>query len=156
MAKAKKQKPSDELSNDTWEEITVPAPPLSQILERFGGVLEVEDEGGRYVAAARGLSPDAETSADARSVYLGNRRYADRQGSVQVLSESEDHVLRSLMLLDHSCGTKDELIHQSAKSDAPHVLRAIRKKYPGLAADVIVPGGRDKGGYRTTIRDGSE
>ncbi len=90
----------------------------------------------------------------AGSVRLGNFRYRDREGNVIVLAEAQDHVLRSLMLLPHSSGSKAELIKQSGKEDAARVLAKIREKYPGLRDDIKLPEKKGQGGYSTSIRDG--
>lgn len=83
--------------------------------------------------------------------YLGDGRYQVGDDAPLKLQESENHVLASLIDLGGSA-SKPELVLQTGKDDAPRVLRSIKEKYRRLAKFIFLPGGKGKGGYRTTIR----
>jgi hypothetical protein len=86
--------------------------------------------------------------------YLGNRRCQVDSNTPIVLTETEDTVLSALIELGGAAEI-DELRNHTGISDANKILRGIRLKHPELATAIILPGGRGKGGYRTTIFRGT-
>jgi hypothetical protein len=84
--------------------------------------------------------------------YLGNRKVQVDDGAPITLSESFDHVLRSLIDAGESADTAT-MIRLTGKDDFAQILKTIGRRHPELAALIICPGGKNRGGYRTTIID---
>jgi hypothetical protein len=136
----------------------LPAPPLSELqaLEvslRRHGLLDAADGVALEIMTLRLATQEgSHVRAVVEAVYLGERRYRVADEPPIILEEAEDHVLRSLIELG-GAAKKDELVRQSGKDDAPRVLKTMREKHPALARHITLPGGRGRGGYRTSIRD---
>jgi len=88
----------------------------------------------------------------ANATYLGNGvvRVGDKQ---LTLDGREGYVLEGLLNLG-STAKKDALVNESGCDDAPAILKRIQQKHPTLAPLITRPGGKGRGGYRTTILDG--
>jgi hypothetical protein len=86
-------------------------------------------------------------------VYLGNDLYERPSTGEKIrLTGVEAQVMESLV--DLGAAEKARLRQYSGLDDesaAVNALRTIRKKFPILRPHVILPGGRNKGGYRTTV-----
>ena len=83
-------------------------------------------------------------------VYLGNSKVQVGK-KVITLTDTEGEVLQALVKLRSA--NIDELGEESgADKNAPRYLRAICDKHPELGKHITLPGGKGKGGYRTTIR----
>jgi tRNA A37 threonylcarbamoyladenosine synthetase subunit TsaC/SUA5/YrdC len=86
-------------------------------------------------------------------VYLGNGRV--RVGSEIINLEGNQEAVLEALLKRGGAATLTELRSDTLVDDVPRVLKGIRKR-TGLERYIILPGGRGKGGYRTTIIDGRE
>lgn len=86
-------------------------------------------------------------------VYLGESKYRCGQ-EILILEYTENRVLAKLV--KHGAAKKAEL--ESVSENAISVLRGIKRKraYRMLAPHIIFPGGKGKGGYRTTIIPASD
>jgi len=83
--------------------------------------------------------------------YLGEGKCQVGVEAPFQLEESEASVLQALIELGGTA-KKPALINRSGVDDAPRVLRRIRKNCPQLAPYITLPGGKGRGGYRTSIR----
>jgi len=87
-----------------------------------------------------------------KAVWLGGGRV--RVGDETLALEfQEASVLEALVEL--GAATRPDLERRSGVEDAVGVLKKLTKKFPVLALHIHLPGGRGKGGYRTTIRPAS-
>lgn len=138
-----------------WERLTglpalVNVAAWGTLARRLGvqGPLDVTAITEEAVWWAKGLQTD---QANAPANYLGD-------GKVQIgvecyrLEGQAEIVLEALVEL--RAATKDELAEKSGVDDAHKVLATIRKNLPALASHITFPGGKGKGGYRTTILRG--
>jgi HEAT repeat protein len=82
--------------------------------------------------------------------YLGNRRCQVGDEPPFVIGEKEAKVLEALVEL--RAAEEPELIEKSRDDDAARRLRRIRKNFPQLAAHIVCPVKKGRGGYSTTIR----
>jgi hypothetical protein len=85
------------------------------------------------------------------AVWLGNRQIQIGRDAPLTLPEQYATVLECLV---ESRSADSEQLERSG--GGPKKLREMLKKFPQLKQFVILPGGKGKGGYRTTIRDGRE
>lgn len=92
--------------------------------------------------ACAGATPIAVLS-DGRKLQIG-------EGPPFVIPNAADTVLRALIEAG-GAASKDELVQTSGKGDAPRVLKGVCEKFPQLKQFIKLPGGKDRGGYRTTI-----
>ncbi|MBI3461844.1 MAG: hypothetical protein HY000_02125 [Planctomycetes bacterium] len=83
------------------------------------------------------------------SVYLGDG-LIEVDGEPYRLEPAQEMVIEALVEL--RAATKEQLIERSGVEDAVNVLKAICQAIPQLSTHITLPGGRGKGGYRTTIR----
>lgn len=88
-------------------------------------------------------------------VYLGNGKL-DLGPETISLEDNEQDVLECL--LDHDgAATLGDLRRSKGEISNPNrVLSSLLHKYKGLAGHITMPGGRGRGGYRTTIQDGRQ
>lgn len=114
------------------ETTTAPTPPAGG-----DGQTTAAEKAGRSV-------PEA-----AEIMFLGGGRY-QAGDEIIALDGNQASVLQALVEL--RAATKDDLVRKSGVEDAPRVLRTIRKKHPQLAPAITLPGGKGRGGYRTTVR----
>jgi len=77
-------------------------------------------------------------------------RYQVGDSPVFMLTAREDAVLLALIQFVGSTATLDELRVKSTCDDANKLLRSIKDRTP-LGPYIFLPGGKGKGGYRTTI-----
>lgn len=84
------------------------------------------------------------------AIRLGDGEYQVGNGAPFRLTEIQDTVLAALVFL--GTADKDQLNGKAGRDDSPRVLKRIRGGYPQLAPYIILPGGKGRGGYRTTIR----
>lgn len=89
--------------------------------------------------------------AEAGPEYLGNGRLRIANETIS-LEGNQEAVLEAL-LNRGGAATISELRSDTLVDDVPRVLKRIRT-HPGLEEYIVLPGGRGKGGYRTTISDG--
>lgn len=121
--------------------------------DRLASLIEGEYWRAKAAIAANAIPRLTGQPNPTSAFRVGDCRYQVGEGIPPiVLEESEDHVIRSLLLLG-GAATKSQLQNQTGKTDGPRILKAIRRKHPTLAPHIIVPGARGKGGYRTTISD---
>jgi len=120
----------------------------------FGSLDELEDH-ETAVNRERQLASEAFLRAveSPAVVYRGDGLYETSSGPLR-LESSEEMVLESLV--EQKAATKDQLAKHSGVDEPQKVLKTIRDKFPGLADAIILPGGKGKGGYRTTILDGRD
>ena len=90
--------------------------------------------------------PESETKTEA--VLRGARVQVGDEFIVLELQEAS--VLQALV--DLRAAMTQQLIDESGYSDAVRVLGKLRNKFPALKPYIEFPGGRGKGGYKTTIR----
>jgi len=88
----------------------------------------------------------AEAAVPQSAVWLGDGRFSI-DGEIKTLDGSELAVAEALV--KHGALTKPQLESKSKVSDAVGVLNGLIRKFPGCFRK---PGGRNKGGYGTTIR----
>lgn len=112
----------------------------------------LSNEGAR--AAERRPKGQVVTPPEVLAFRIGERKYQVGKQAALTLPESEDFVLRSLIDLGGTAD-KSQLATQTGKDDAPRILKSICTKFPTLAEFIFLPGGKGKGGYRTTIRSKS-
>lgn len=106
-------------------------------------------------ASQRRLAVDANppSKSEPQAIYLGNRQCRVGDGPPITLDETADTVLQGLLDL-RGGGDKGMLCKATGEPNAPRILARIRERHPELAPFIFLPGGRGKGGYRTTIKDG--
>ena len=113
----------------------------SHLSKRAGG----KREDDRTTDNQRG---DRKNESAESPVYLGEARYRVG-GDVIQLEYAENKVLSRLVEL--GAAKKSDL--EKANGNAVTILRQIKRKkaYSELAPHIIFPGGKGKGGYKTTI-----
>jgi hypothetical protein len=94
-----------------------------------------------------------ETNAAIRSlgggaVYLGDG-LIEVDGKPYRIEQAHQFVVEALVKL--KAATAEQLARASGVEDAVKVLRAVCDAIPELKPHITLPGGRGKGGYRTTI-----
>ncbi len=90
-------------------------------------------------------------AGSSKPMYLGNGRV--RIGEETIGLESNQEAILEALLNRGGTATISELRSDTLVDDVPRVLKRICKR-PGLEQHIVLPGGRGKGGYRTTIIDG--
>jgi hypothetical protein len=118
---------------------------VSALLPIEKRIVEAVAAWGKRQAFLRGQAAPPETP---NPVYLGGNRVG-AGGEELVLTEPEDAVLAALV--ESRSATIDELRRKSGYEDAAKILKRIVKKFTQLAPFITLPGGRGRGGYRTTI-----
>ena len=101
-------------------------------------------------AATWPLFSCSETTPPAAPTYLG-KGVVDLGTEKITLEERERYVVEVLLT---GPKTLSCLRAESLVDDANRVMSKVRENYPALQAHLIAPGGRGRGGYRTTIIDG--
>ncbi|HJN11127.1 MAG TPA: hypothetical protein QF564_20735 [Pirellulaceae bacterium] len=101
------------------------------------------------VAAAMLIADQIEPLEGVECVYLGDGKI--RAGELQLSFSGQEHYVIEALVKSGSA-TKAELQSHSGVEDAVKVLKRIRDKHPQLAPHITFPGGKGKGGYRTTIK----
>lgn len=92
---------------------------------------------------------DGEIKNHETPVYLGQGRM--RVGDAMYSFEGQEHYVLDA-LINVGAATTSELRKQSGVPDAVKVLKGLCKKYDFLKHAISLPGRRNNGGYRTTIR----
>lgn len=133
----------DEASREPWLERTIAA--------LAGLATPVVDTVGTTAPESGGQPADPPPPPEPEFVWLGNRRLriGDR---VVVLDPPAAAVLGALVQV--KAATKPELERASKQEDPGRELRKLVRKYPELDRHITRPGGKGRGGYSTTIREG--
>lgn len=86
------------------------------------------------------------------AVWLGDNRFQVGERTWE-LDEVDAKVLSALVRLRAANTTS--LVASTSLDDCVKILKQIKNKYPELSPYIHVPGAKGRGGYRTTIIDGS-
>ena len=96
-----------------------------------------------------GKSQPATADHEREPTYIGGGKLRIA-GETLAFEGQEELVLQAL--IEAGAATKTELENKSGVSDAVAILKRIIRKHPQLKDYITLPGGRGKGGYRTTIK----
>ncbi len=81
-------------------------------------------------------------------VYRGDGLFL--RGTKALRLEGQEQLVMEA-LVELRAASKDRLIEQSGVADAVTVLKRVKEKHPMLADAIIIPGGRDRGGYQLEV-----
>jgi len=118
--------------------------------------LEMSDR--RHIEAAEAdlarlwakLDTEALTENNTEARYFGNGLVTVGNDAYRL--EGSDEIAVEA-LVDQRAATLGELRRTSGLQDVNRILRQLQAKMPALGRHILMPGGKGKGGYRTTIRD---
>ncbi len=97
------------------------------------------------------LNDAAKPKAALRSVvYHGDGLFV--VGNEPLRLEGQEQLVMEA-LVELRAGSKDQLVAKSGVSDAVDVLKRVKKKYPGLADAIVLPGKPNRGGYRLILAE---
>jgi len=120
---------------------------LCRIAENVGRLDRSEVEAGVPLVEREWMALDG-GSADVS--YHGDGLVTCGEASLR-LEGQEATVLEALV--ETRAATVTMLRDRSGYHDAPRILKAIKAKFPILDPVITLPGGKGRGGYRTTIED---
>jgi len=82
-------------------------------------------------------------------IYRGNGIFFAGNQNIR-LDRAEEIVIETL--IEARALSKDELITRSGVDDAVRILKRIKKKHPAIGKAIVLPGGKGRGGYSTSIK----
>lgn len=98
------------------------------------------------------IAKEVVAQARAKATWLGTGRVLVGDATIVLTGRSAD-VVETMVKLQ--AASAQELTDMSGYADAVKYLKRAVATFPSLAPFIIFPGGKCRGGYRTTIVDGT-